>query len=196
MSNYKTITKKTEGFLKDKGSKFYSYAFPIQNAGDVKALIEQVKEEHAKANHFCFAFLLQEGGEPYFICNDDGEPKNTAGMPILGQIKSFELSHVLVVVVRYFGGTKLGVSGLISAYKLAAKDALEKAETSFKEEMVKKKFFTNHENLGNCLAIIDKNEWEFSLDYIENGVYVSLLLMEEEIMDAREQLAALNIQFD
>lgn len=124
---YKTIAKASQEVLfKDKNSKFYGYAFPVNNEEDIKILIESLKKQHHSARHWCYAFQL--GTQEEFVsfrANDDGEPNNSAGMPIYGQIQSFEVTNVLIIVVRYFGGTKLGVSGLINAYRTTALMALE-----------------------------------------------------------------------
>lgn len=124
---YKTIEKQSEGFFKDKGSKFYSFAFPVSNEDQIREIITNLKKEHHSARHHCYAWRLGTE-EIRFRANDDGEPSSTAGRPILGQLQSFEVTNILVVVVRYFGGTLLGVSGLINAYKTAAADVLNKAE--------------------------------------------------------------------
>ncbi len=125
---YKTIAIASEEILfKEKNSKFFGYAFPITSENQIKELLVPLRKKHFNAVHFCYAFQI--GVEPiYFRANDDGEPSNTAGMPIYGQIQSFGLTNVLVIVVRYFGGTKLGVGGLISAYRIAAQMALENAK--------------------------------------------------------------------
>ena len=124
---YKTITDLSIGEFKDKGSKFYAYAYPITNEEDVKSNIDGLRKEHPKSRHYCYAYRIGVDGNN-FRANDDGEPSGTAGRPILGQIDSSELVNVLIVVVRYFGGTKLGVPGLINAYKSSAIDALEQAD--------------------------------------------------------------------
>ncbi len=123
---YKTILKPSDvALFKDKGSKFLGYAFPLEQEEDVKAYIQQLKDAHFKARHWCFAWRIGKSeSECKFRVNDDGEPNNSAGQPIYGQILSKELTNVLVVVVRYFGGTKLGVGGLINAYKTTADLAL------------------------------------------------------------------------
>lgn len=122
---YKTILKPSrEVLFKEKGSKFFGYAFPVSSEEDVKEHIENLKKQHHSARHFCYAWQLGKNYENY-RANDDGEPSNSAGMPIYGQLQSFEITNVLVVVVRYFGGTKLGVGGLIQAYKTTAQMALE-----------------------------------------------------------------------
>lgn len=122
---YKTIKNSTEGeVFKDKGSKFIGYAFPVSNEKQIKMELDALKVNHHKARHWCYAWKL--GVEKFsFRANDDGEPNNSAGNPIYGQILSNDLTNILVVVVRYFGGTKLGVGGLINAYKTSAKLALE-----------------------------------------------------------------------
>lgn len=124
---YKTITTKSpEALYKDRGSKFYSYAFPITSEDEAKDYIETLKKEHYNARHWCYAWQLGKQYDSYRV-NDDGEPSNSAGMPIYGQLQSFDVTNVLVVVVRYFGGTKLGVGGLIQAYKTGAQLALSKS---------------------------------------------------------------------
>jgi len=124
---YYTIEKESQGYFKDKGSKFYAFAFPVQNEDDVKEILTHLKKEHHSARHHCYAWRL--GTEDIsFRANDDGEPSSTAGKPILGQLQSFNATNILIVVVRYFGGTLLGVSGLINAYRSAAADALKNAE--------------------------------------------------------------------
>lgn len=124
IDSYLTITRRSEGFYKEKGSKFIGIALPCENESEVKDALEEIKKEFYDARHHCFAFILGQKGEQ-IRANDDGEPNHSAGDPILGQIKSKELTNTLVVVVRYFGGTKLGVSGLITAYKTAAQEAIE-----------------------------------------------------------------------
>jgi len=125
---YKTLSAPSEETLfKEKNSKFYSYAFPIDSEDEVKHLLEEVKRQHHSARHWCYAFQLGTD-KIYYRANDDGEPNNTAGMPIYGQIQSFSVTNVLVVVVRYFGGVKLGVGGLISAYRTSAQMALEASD--------------------------------------------------------------------
>ena len=122
---YKTIEKPSEETLfKDRNSKFFGYAFPVLNEEDIKNALKELKKKHHSARHFCYAWQL--GTETIsYRANDDGEPNNSAGMPIYGQIQAFEVTNVLIVSVRYFGGTKLGVGGLINAYKNSAQLALE-----------------------------------------------------------------------
>jgi uncharacterized YigZ family protein len=123
---YRTIEKPVEGIFRDRGSKFLAYAFPISGDGGIKAILTQLKSEHPKANHHCWAMRLGIDRSVFRI-NDDGEPSGTAGRPILNTLLSKDITNVLVVVVRYFGGTLLGVPGLISAYKTATEEALKQA---------------------------------------------------------------------
>ena len=132
IDSYKTIKQASkEGLFKDKGSKFYGYAFPVTNEEEIKEKIELLKKQHYNARHWCYAWQLGKNYDHY-RANDDGEPSNSAGMPIYGQLQSFNVTNVLVVVVRYFGGTKLGVGGLIKAYKNGAKLALENSIIIYK----------------------------------------------------------------
>ncbi|MDC6364978.1 MULTISPECIES: IMPACT family protein [Flavobacteriaceae] len=124
---YRTISKPSEEILhKDRKSKFYAQAFPISSENEVKPIIETLRKKYHTANHVCYAWQLGEKTHSY-RANDDGEPNNSAGMPIYGQIQSYELTNILVTVTRIFGGTKLGVGGLISAYRTAAQMTLENA---------------------------------------------------------------------
>jgi len=123
-NKYTTIAASGTGDFRDRGSKFLAFSYPIASVADVKDKLQTLKKEHPKANHHCYAYRLGTDGNE-FRANDDGEPSGSAGKPILGQIDSMELTNVLVVVVRYFGGTLLGVPGLINAYKSAAALALQ-----------------------------------------------------------------------
>ncbi|RNL52360.1 IMPACT family protein [Pedobacter jejuensis] len=121
---YRTIAGHAEGVFRDKGSKFLAYAYPIRSEEEIKPLIQNLKTEHGKARHFCYAYRLTPD-RSIFRINDDGEPSGTAGRPILNCILSEDLTNILIVVVRYFGGTLLGVPGLINAYKTASIEALK-----------------------------------------------------------------------
>lgn len=133
MNSYKTIAKAVEAVLhKERKSKFFAYAYPLNSEEEVKPIVERLKKEYPMANHVCYAWQL--GVEnPHFRANDDGEPNNSAGQPIYGQIQAYDLTNVGIFVVRIFGGTKLGVGGLITAYKTAAQLALEEAKIIQKE---------------------------------------------------------------
>ena len=155
---YKTIENPVKDILfKEKNSKFIGFAYPIQSEDDVKIYLDELKKEHFSARHWCYAYQL--GTETTrFRANDDGEPSNSAGMPIYGQIQSFEVTNILIVVVRYFGGIKLGVGGLISAYKTAAQMTLE--EATIIEKTIDKHFLItfDYKNMNKVMRIIkEKN---------------------------------------
>lgn len=155
---FKTIQTSVSGILfKEKNSKFIGYAFPIEKEEDVKKHIDALKKEHFSARHWCYAYQI--GTETIkFRANDDGEPNNSAGMPIYGQIQSFEVTNTLVVVVRYFGGVKLGVGGLISAYKTCAQLTLEASEII--EKTIDQRFLVtfDYKNMNKVMRIIkEKN---------------------------------------
>jgi len=155
---YKTITKPSEEVLfKDRGSKFYGYAFPVTSEEEIKTHIEGLKKSHFNARHWCYAWQL---GKDYshYRANDDGEPSNSAGMPIYGQLQSFNVTNILVVVVRYFGGTKLGVGGLIQAYKTAAQWALENSNIVEKTIDVDFKLNFDYPEMNTVMRIVkDQN---------------------------------------
>ena len=123
---FRTIASRSEGSYKEKGSKFLSFAFPVKNVDEINQILAQYRKQYYDARHICYAYMLGNAKNEW-RANDDGEPSGTAGRPILGQINSFELTNVLVIVVRYFGGILLGTGGLITAYKEASRDALEQA---------------------------------------------------------------------
>lgn len=123
--SYKTISSKSTGEFKDRGSKFIGYVFPFNKLEDLNDFINQLKLEHPSARHFCYAYRLGVQPNEQYRMNDDGEPSNSAGAPIYGQLQSFDVTNCLIVVIRYFGGVKLGVGGLINAYREAAKIAIE-----------------------------------------------------------------------
>ena len=135
MDTYKTIASSVqEVIFKEKSSKFLGYAFPVTSEEEIKAHLEEVKKAHFSARHWCYAWQLGYGTNQRYRANDDGEPNNTAGIPIYGQIQSFELTNILVIVVRYFGGIKLGVGGLVQAYKTTAQLTLQ--ETEIEEKLI------------------------------------------------------------
>lgn len=155
---YKTIEISVENILfKEKNSKFFGFAFPVTSEIEIKTHLENLKAEHFSARHWCYAYQI--GTEVIkFRANDDGEPSNSAGMPIYGQIQSFEITNVLVVVVRYFGGVKLGVGGLISAYKTTAQLTLDEANIIEKTIDKHFKITFDYKNMNKVMRIIkEKN---------------------------------------
>lgn len=153
--SYRIIKSPTEGFYKEKGSKFLGFAYCVNSLDQVKEKLDELRKEYHDARHFCYAHLIEDGHLQLVRANDDGEPNHSAGDPILGQIRSFELTNTLVVVVRYFGGTKLGVSGLIHAYKTAAEDALQKAEIEVVEIKQDFKVEYGYEKTSDAMRIIN-----------------------------------------
>lgn len=190
MSAYRTLKSNSTSFYKEKGSKFYGYAFPITDKEDVKKRLEEVQEEHPKARHICSAFLIGTGDQEYYITNDDGEPSNSAGAPILGQIRSANITNTYIAVVRYFGGTKLGVGGLIAAYKQSAAEAIQANQIIEMEPQDSFAFKIGFENMGSILSIIDKNQLKAKIENLTDGVNIELQFAEkdkEQIMNLFER---------
>ncbi len=159
---YKTIEEPSTGIYKEKGSKFLAFAYPVKSDSEIKPVIEELKKKYFDARHHCYAYILGYDKSAWRV-NDDGEPSGTAGKPIYGQLQSFDLTNVLLVVVRYFGGVKLGVSGLINAYKSAAKDSLENAKISERtiNEIYKMEF--PYERINDAMKIVR----DFNLQIVE-----------------------------
>ena len=157
---YKTIAIDSEEILfKEKNSKFFGYAFPVTSEEEIKKHLEILRKKHQGAGHFCYAFQI--GTDKFHHrANDDGEPSNSAGMPIYGQIQSFDLTNVLVVVVRFFGGVKLGVGGLISAYKTTAQLALEASEIIEKTINIHFVISFDYKNMNKVMRIIKEKNLE------------------------------------
>lgn len=155
MHKFKTIHKKSEGYFADKGSKFPTYVFEVYNEKQIKEALHTIKEKHPKATHHCYAYKLGMDNNNY-RANDDGEPTGSAGRPILGQIYSNELTNVLIIVVRYYGGTKLGVSGLINAYKKSAQDAINHSKIIEKELQVNIEITCDYLQVNDLLNYLKK----------------------------------------
>lgn len=177
---YKTIEYETEEILfKEKNSKFFGYAFPVNNEQEAKHHIELLRKKHHSARHWCFAYQI--GTEKTtFRANDDGEPSNSAGMPIYGQIQSFELTNTLVVIVRYFGGTKLGVGGLISAYKTAAQQTLESA--SILEKTIDTNFSISfdYKDLNKVMRIIKEKKLNIINQKMEMNCVIEISIRKKD----------------
>lgn len=154
---YKTITNPSEeAIFKDRGSKFLGYAYPLQCEDQVKGIIDRLKKDHHKARHCCYAWQIGTDAVQFRV-NDDGEPNNSAGQPIYGQILSKELTNILVVVVRYFGGIKLGVGGLVNAYKTVAQLALESSHITTKTIDDHFKLLFEYPIMNKVMRIIKEN---------------------------------------
>ncbi|AWG23723.1 YigZ family protein [Flavobacterium faecale] len=164
---YKTIAAPTEETLfKEKSSKFFGYAFPMENEEEVKPIIEGIRKIHSAARHICYAYQIGTETVQY-RANDDGEPSNTAGAPIYGQIQSFGLTNVIVIVVRYFGGVKLGVGGLISAYKTSAQLTLESADVIEKTIDVHYILSFDYQNMNKAMRVIKEKKLEIVTQEME-----------------------------
>jgi uncharacterized YigZ family protein len=166
---YKTIATASEEILfKEKNSKFFGYAFPVSTEVEIKNHLDILKKQHYGAVHNCYAFQIGTDTIQY-RANDDGEPSNTAGTPIYGQIQSFGLTNILVVVVRYFGGVKLGVGGLITAYRTAAQMALEASEIVEKTIDIKFTIKFDYKNMNKVMRVIKEKNIEINSQKMELG---------------------------
>ena len=171
---YKTIAfPSDEILLKEKNSKFFGYAFPIQSELDVKPIIDGLRKQHPHAVHYCYAYQIGVESVLY-RANDDGEPSNTAGMPIYGQIQSFAITNVLVVVVRIYGGIKLGVGGLISAYRTAAQMTLESAEIIEKTIDIHFKVSFDYKNINKVMRVIKEKNIEIASQKMEMSCEIEI----------------------
>ncbi|WP_109439200.1 YigZ family protein [Aquimarina sp. AU119] len=173
---YKTIdTSGNEILFKDRNSKFFGYTFPIISEEDAKQILERLKKQHHSARHWCYAWQI--GTEnPRYRSNDDGEPSNSAGQPIYGQIQSFEVTNILIVVVRYFGGVKLGVGGLINAYRTAAQLALEASHIIEKTININYVIIFEYKDMNKVMRIIKENKLKINKQELELNckIYISV----------------------
>lgn len=187
IDQYITIEEPSIGEYKEKGSKFIAYAFPVRSEDDVSQYLEQVKSEHFKARHHCYAYLIGLDRE-LFRFNDDGEPSGTAGRPIFGQIQSFDLIDILIIVVRYFGGTKLGASGLIHAYKEAAKCALDGARVveKFLCDIFLMEF--QYDQMGNIMNIIKSLDLNITEKKFEKNCQLKIEIRASKVEETMVQL--------
>ena len=173
--NYKTIAiASSEVLFKEKSSKFFGYAFPISSEDQVKPIIDDLRKQHPHAVHYCYAYQI--GTEKViYRTNDDGEPSNSAGAPIYGQILSFGLTNILIVVVRIFGGIKLGVGGLISAYKTTAQMTLETAEIIEKTIDVCYLISFDYKNINKVMRVIKEKSLEIVSQKMEMSCQIEIL---------------------
>ena len=178
---YNTIDFSPEEVLfKEKNSKFFGYAFPIQSDEEVKPLIDALRKQHPNAGHFCYAYQIGADTVTY-RANDDGEPSNSAGMPIYGQIQSFSVTNILIVVVRIFGGVKLGVGGLISAYKTTAQLVLESCEIVEKTIDIHFMVSFDYKNMNKVMRVIKEKKLEIVNQEMEIDVASGLPIGKIEI---------------
>ncbi|WP_333875892.1 IMPACT family protein [Flavobacterium sp.] len=194
---YNTLAQPSAEILyKEKNSKFFGYAIPIESEEDVKTHLEALRKQHQGAVHFCYAFQLGTD-TVYFRANDDGEPGNSAGMPIYGQIQSFGVTNVLVVVVRFFGGVKLGVGGLISAYRTAAQMALAEADIIEKTINVHFVISFDYKNMNKVMRIIKEKNLEIVAQKMEESCQIEIATRKknaEKVFDIFTALFEIDIQ--
>lgn len=199
MFNFKTIESAVENtLLKEKGSKFLGFAFPVNNEEELKHALEKIRAEHPKATHHCYAFRMGLNGENY-RANDDGEPSGSAGLPIYNQLLAHEITNVLVISVRYYGGTKLGVSGLVKAYKESAKITLEEANIVTKEleTIVEIQFNFNQQNIiFTLLSKYDAKVLQFEAN--ENCIVTASLKLsqKENISEKLSEMQYVSFTFE
>lgn len=170
---YKTIQSPSKGTFKDKGSKFLAFAYPVSSEEEINVFREQLKKSYHDARHHCFAWRLGANMDRFRV-NDDGEPSGSAGKPILGQIQSHDLTNVLIIVVRYFGGTLLGVGGLIRAYRSAASDALDQALIIEQKVQLKLKLEFEYEKMNSVMKVLKDMELEFEDQHFDLSCTLTL----------------------
>jgi uncharacterized YigZ family protein len=191
-----TIKSESQGFFSDKGSKFISFAFPVASEDDVKENLQVLKKKYYDARHYVYAFIIGSD-HSFYRASDDGEPANSSGMPVLGQIRSFGLTNVLIVVVRYFGGTKLGVPGLINAYKNAAKTALENAQIIEQTVKCATEVEFDYEEMNFVMKVIKDYDAEIKMQDFQQKckiVFLIRLSLLERILDALKTNHKLNVK--
>jgi hypothetical protein len=187
LDTYKTIAAPVEEVIfKEKSSKFLGYAFPVTSEEEIKAHLEAVKKAHFSARHWCYAWQLGYGRHQRYRANDDGEPNNTAGIPIYGQIQSFELTNVLVIVVRYFGGIKLGVGGLVQAYKTTAQLTLQ--ETEIEEKLITEELVINFDYplMNKVMRVVKEQNLTITAQHLTESCELHLAIRQSDYAKIEE----------
>ncbi|BFM41997.1 YigZ family protein [Flavobacterium sp. CFS9] len=198
---YQTIAFESEEvLLKEKSSKFFGYAYPIESEDEVKPIIENLKKQHPHAVHYCYAYQLGTAPKISYRANDDGEPGNTAGAPIYGQIQSFGVTNVLIVVVRIYGGIKLGVGGLITAYKTTAQMALEACEIIEKTIDVHFLISFDYKNMNRVMRVIKEKKLEITAQEMEinedSGLPIGKIITKTRKKNAETIFDIFNLMFE
>lgn len=188
---YKTVNKLSTGIYREKGSKFIAFACFVETESDIKTILAQKRKEYFDARHHCYAYRLGADGA-IFRTNDDGEPSGTAGRPVLGQILSRSVTNVLIIVVRYFGGIKLGTSGLINAYKTAAADALDNAEIIEKTEMQTITFSFAYSAMNHVMKLIKDEKIEITEHVMNTDCRIKMLVAKSKAAAIIEKLDRIN----
>ncbi|MDR2084026.1 MAG: YigZ family protein [Bacteroidales bacterium] len=194
---YKTLAKTSEGYFRDKGSKFYAFAYPVNSEKDIKDILNELKKQYYDARHHCYAYRLGIENDERYRINEDGEPSGSAAKPIYGQILSHEITNVLIVVIRYFGGIKLGVPGLINAYKTASKEAIDN------NEIVERILYENcrieykYDNINSVMRIIKDEELNISnQEYIDDKIITTIEIRKSKIGSIKEKFSSIyNVNF-
>lgn len=189
--SYRTVEQPTEGLFKEKGSRFIAFAYPVADEAAIKKCLLDLRKRFFDARHHCYAWVLGADRCTY-RSSDDGEPNHSAGDPILGQIKSLNLTNVLVVVVRYFGGVKLGVGGLIVAYRTAARDALDKAQIIEKEVTRELTFNYQYESTASMMRLVKEFEMSVVAQKYEKECELKVVVKTRYQQKLHERLDFLN----
>jgi uncharacterized YigZ family protein len=190
---YRTLAAPCSGTFKDKGSKFLAYAFPVDTVEEVKLQVQRLKKEYFDARHHCYAYRIGVQGEQW-RANDDGEPSSTAGKPILGQLLSQELTNVLIVVVRYFGGIQLGVPGLINAYRSAASDALSHAQVVEKTAAAHITFHFSYAAMNEVMKLLKAEKAEILSQQFDAECVVTIAVPRSEAARMRDKISRIQAQ--
>ncbi|MBP5375238.1 MAG: YigZ family protein [Bacteroidaceae bacterium] len=191
MDSYRTIKALSEGTYSEKRSKFLAFAMPVRSVDEVKQLVAEYQKKYYDARHVCYAYML--GAErTEFRANDNGEPSGTAGKPILGQINSNELTDILIIVVRYFGGVKLGTSGLIVAYRLAAAEAIASAEIIEKTVDEDITFFFEYPFMNDVMRIVKEENPQIVSQRFDNDCTMTLRIRKDAMPRLKARLAKVN----
>lgn len=193
LDSYKTITSPSEETLfKEKNSKFFGHAFPITSENEIKSIIENLRKKHFNAVHFCYAYQL--GTKTIsFRTYDDGEPSNSAGIPIYGQIQSFGLTNILIVIVRYFGGTKLGVGGLISAYRTTAQMTIEASKIEIKTITTHFILYFDYKEINKVMRVIKEKKIQIITQKMDLNCEIEIAIREKE---ANQVFETFNMLFE
>ena len=187
MDTYRTIKAASEGAYSEKRSKFLAFAMPVRSVEEVKQIVAEYQKKYYDARHVCYAYML--GAErKEFRANDNGEPSGTAGKPILGQINSNELTDILIVVVRYFGGAKLGTSGLIVAYRLAAAEAIAAAEIVEKTVDEDVTFHFEYPFMNDVMRIVKEEEPQIVVQDFDNDCTMTLRIRKDSMPRLKARL--------
>ncbi|HSJ69847.1 MAG TPA: YigZ family protein [Anditalea sp.] len=190
-----TLKEESEGLYKEKGSKFLAFAYPVNDEEEIKEKLEALRKKYYDARHHCYAYILGKEKENY-RANDDGEPNHSAGDPILGQIRSNDLTNVLIVVIRYFGGTKLGVGGLITAYKTAAAEAIISNEIITEIVTKKIKFTFDYLDMNDVMRLIKEFELEIKGQNFDNSCSMTIKVREgnyDQVLYRLNEISSVNI---